>query len=108
MPPKRKPSSPLLTVPELAKALGVSDQTIRRWWRTGRVPFTLNASGWPMLRLEDVPAELLEATKKLSGKRYPKPEPTDLRDEIVYLRTQLEKALAIIATLSTDGEANGG
>jgi excisionase family DNA binding protein len=110
VPPKRKPSSPLLTVPELAKALGVSDQTVRRWVRTQRIPSTRNPEGWPLVHLEDVPADLLEATKKLSGRRYPKPqaEPSEAdRAEIAYLRTQLEQALSIIKLLSSD-EAHDG
>ena len=106
------PSSPLLTVPELAKALGISDQTVRRWVRMQRIPSKLNAQGWPMVRLEDVPADLLESTKKLSTARYPKAEPStearaELMGEITYLRTALEQALSIIKLLSSD-EAHDG
>lgn len=111
MPPKRNPS-PLLTVPQLAKELGVNHQTIRRWIRLKRIPSRLNAQGWPVVRLEDVPADLLETTKRLSTARYPKPETSaevDLRGEITYLRSALEKALGIIAQLSSDdGTANDG
>jgi len=94
----------LLTVPELAKHLGISDQTARRWVRTKRVPFTRNPDGWPMVRLAEVPADLVERTKKLSSARY---RSSTLRSEgetrsaaaaaeILYLRSQLAKALAII------------
>jgi excisionase family DNA binding protein len=104
----KRAKSPLLTVPEAAKALGVSDQTVRRWIRTKRVPFTVNAQGWQLLRVEDVPAELLEQTKKLATRRYPKvSEPSEeLRAEMVWLRTQLEKAFEIIAKLS-EGKPDG-
>lgn len=93
-----------MTVPELARHLGISDQTVRRWVRTKRVPSKLNAQGWPTVRPEDVPADLIEATKKLSGARYPKSDPessVELRGEIAYLRGALEKALGIIALLSS-------
>ena len=99
------PSSPLLTVPELAKQLGISDQTVRRWVRTKRVPFTRNPDGWPMIRAEDVPPDLLEGTKKLSSARYRAPQADTHAEhlaEIAYLRTQLEKALGIIDKLSSD------
>jgi transposase-like protein len=108
----KRTMSPLLTVPEIAKELGVSDQTVRRWIRTKRVPSQVNAQGWQLVRVSDVPAALLEATKKLSTRRYPKPEP-EVREqhlaEIAYLRTQLEKALSIIATMGKpDGATHDG
>lgn len=96
-----------LTVPELAKALGVSDQTVRRWVRNKQVPFTRNADGWALIRLEDVPADLVDATKKHSGARYrpAPPSPTvDPMEEIAWLRTQLDRAIGIIATLSEGDE----
>ena len=103
------PSSPLLTVPELAKALGISDQTVRRWVRSKRIPSRLNAQGWPVVRLDDVPAELIETSKRFSEARYPKADASDKADEIVYLRGLIEKQLAIIAKLSEpDGAANDG
>lgn len=93
-----------LTVPELAKTLGVSDQTVRRWVRRKLVPFSKNAEGWALIRVEDVPADLLEATKKLSSARYRQTElQTDPHEEIRYLRERLEQAMGIIATLS-DGD----
>ena len=104
----------LLTVPELAKALGISDQTVRRWVRTKRVPFQRNPDGWPMLRVEDVPTDLLDTTKKLSSARYrPQRTDADVRAEhlaeIAYLRSQLEQALSIIKLLSSDdGTAHDG
>jgi excisionase family DNA binding protein len=98
----------LLTVPELARHLGISDQTVRRYVRAKRVPFTRNPDGWPMIRLADVPASLIEATKKLSGARYRSSPPLSEAEgsvaataaEIVYLRSQLERALGIIEQLT--------
>lgn len=110
MPPKRNPS-PLLTVPELAKQLGISDQTVRRWVRSKRIPSRLNAQGWPVVRLEDVPAELIETSKRFSEARYPKPDPepqADLRGEITWLRQQLERALSIIAKREGDHTGTDG
>ena len=95
----------LLTVPELAKQLGISDQTVRRWVRTKRVPFTRNPDGWPQIRLEHVPPDLLERTKKLSSARY-RPPRSDAEiqaehpGEIAYLRSQNDRLVEIIRLLS--------
>lgn len=107
----RDVKGPRLTVPELAKHFGISDQTVRRWVKRNQVPSTRNADGWALIRPDDVPADLLEATKKLSGARYKAPEPAvpvDPWEEIAWLRSQLEKLLAIIAQLSEgDGDDMG-
>jgi transposase-like protein len=100
--------SKLLTVPELAKELGISAQTVRRWVRRALMKSTRSVEGWPMVRLSDVPPELLEKTKKLSSARY---RPATRRSgaetsadhaaaELAFYRTQLAKALDIIERLT--------
>jgi hypothetical protein len=97
---------PLLTVPDLAKRLRISDQTVRRWVRRKLVPSTRNPDGWPLVRLKDVPTDLLEKTKKLSSARY-RPTRSDAEilvehpDEVTYLRSQNDRLVEIIRLLSS-------
>jgi excisionase family DNA binding protein len=97
------------TVPELAKHLGINAQTVRRYIKKGLLPFTRNADGWPMIRLQDVPKALLERTKKLSSARY-RPAAAQRSDaetsadraaaELAFYRNQLARALTIIERLT--------
>ena len=42
-----------LPVKEAAGELGVSESTLRRWIRTGRVPYKVTPCGRPRVRVED-------------------------------------------------------
>lgn len=90
-----------LTPSELSRALGVSVQTVRRWIKHDLVPYKLNKRGWFMVRIEDVPPELIQATKRLSGSRMPSftSKEVDPSAEIAFLRQQVIAQSEIIARL---------
>jgi len=48
----------LLTVPEVAKVARVTDETVHRWARDGKLPFIKMPSGLKRFRREDVEAIL--------------------------------------------------
>lgn len=54
----------LLTVPEVAAAARVTDETIHRWAREGKLPFVRLPSGIKRFRRDDVEAILRGETAR--------------------------------------------
>lgn len=46
----------LMTVPEVAEALKVTDESIHRWARDGKLPYVLLPSGIKRFRRDDIEA----------------------------------------------------
>jgi excisionase family DNA binding protein len=46
----------VLTAPEAAKLLGVSDETVRKWVRTDKIAYFTLPSGRPRFRRSDIQA----------------------------------------------------
>lgn len=66
--PSEQPT--LLTAPQVAKRLDVSDETVRRWVKKGQIPHIKLPSGHTRFREEDI-AELLRPTAANAGDEIP-------------------------------------
>ena len=62
-----------LKIAKAAKFLGVSQNTLRMWADTGRIPVRVNpASGYRLFRSEDLDAFLEATARPVKSKRRPK------------------------------------
>lgn len=69
----------MLSVAEIAKRLGVSEPSVRRWCATGRLPaITAGPGGWRVSPADL--ADFIEASTRRRLPRYTEPEFAVLRD----------------------------
>ena len=113
----------VVTLPQAAKQLGISESTVTRWRKTGKIEATRDELAHWLIDLDKIPVELVRKTQALAKRRYPdKPDTVQKLErhseasEIAWLRSEIERRDAevervhriLAGVLGRDVEASTG